>query len=254
MITAADGDGMPDPFTQALHDHHFGEQRGPLVQRCGETTREHDVESYVRVTEVADTDDPDIDWVGSWLAGPVLDMGAGVGCHALPLQDHHETVAVEQSEPLVAVLRDRGVDDARVADMFALREAFDRDCFRSALAFGTQVGLAGSMAGLREFLADLAYVTTPDATVVFDGFNPDREATTELLDYRPDPTPGLAHRVAQFEYDGHLSEPWLSRLFSLSRIREAVVGTDWTVADVTYGDGDWSHTYHVGTPGRVQIS
>jgi len=241
---------MPDPFAQALHDHHFDEQRGPLVQRCGETTREHDVESYFRVTDVADTDDPEADWLGAWLDGPILDMGAGVGRHALAVQEHHETVAIEQSEPLVAVMRDRGVADARVADMFALRETFERDRFRSALAFGTQVGLAGSTAGLREFLTDLAYVTTPDATAVFDGFDPSETATTELLDYRPDPAPGFGYRVAQFEYDGTLGEPWLYRLFSPARVREAVVGTDWAVADVTYGDGDWSHTYHVALAKR----
>ncbi len=241
---------MPDPFGQAFHDYHFDEQRGPLVQRCGEATREHDVESYFRVGEVADTDDPEEDWVASWLEGPVLDMGAGVGRHALPLGDHYETVAIEQSDALVAVMRDRGVEDARVADMFALREAFDRDRFRSAIAFGTQVGLSGSTAGLREFLADLSYVTTPDATVVFDGFDPEREATAELLDYRPDPRPGIAHRIAQFEYDGTLGEPWLYRLASPDRVREAVVGTDWRVAGLEYGDGDWTHTYHVALAKR----
>jgi len=241
---------VPDPFAQAFHDHHFAEQRGPLVQRCGEETREHDVESYFGLADVADTDDPEEDWVASWLEGPVLDMGAGVGRHALALQEHHDTVAIEQSDHLVEVMRDPGVDDAREADMFALREAFDRDQFRSAIAFGTQVGLAGSTGGLREFLADLASVTTPDATLVFDGFDPTADDTTALLDYRPDPTPEMGYRVAQFEYDGRLGEPWLYRLWSPTRLREAVAGTDWRVADVEYGDGDWRHTYHVALTKR----
>lgn len=236
---------MSDPFSRATYDHHFDEMRGPLVQRSGERTREHDVRSYFDVADVAVADDPEADLLGYWLDGPVLDLGAGVGRHALSLQETFETVAVERSDPLVAVLRDRGVRDARTVDMFDLRAAFDRDRFRSALAFGTQVGLAGSIPGLRAFLADLAHVTTPDATFVFDGFDPQNEATQDLLDYRPDPAPGLAYRVAQFEYDGSLGEPWLYRLFTPDRIREALVGTAWELADLRYGDGNWEHTYHV---------
>ena len=53
-------------------------------------------------------------------------------------------------------------------------EQFDRDRFRSAHAIGTQVGLAGSMAGVRAFLEDLGAVTTPDATAVLDNYAPDR--------------------------------------------------------------------------------
>jgi len=44
-------------------------------------------------------------------------------------------------------MRDRGVVDVREGDMFALRDAFERDRFASALAIGTQIGLAGSMRG-----------------------------------------------------------------------------------------------------------
>lgn len=249
---------MPDPFAQALHDYHFDELREPLIQRCGEETREPDVGGYFSVVGDDDegpdgTDDgseAEEDWLDARLDGPLLDMGAGAGRHALYYQDRFETVAIERSEALVEVLDDRGVEDAREADMFALREAFGRDRFRSAIAFGTQVGLAGSVAGLRAFLADLAHVTAPDATAVFDGFDPDHADTRELLDYRPDPAPGLAYRIAQFEYDGTLGEPWLYRLFSPDRIREAVAGTRWRVADVRYGDGDWAHTYHVALEKR----
>ncbi len=109
--------------------------------------------------------------------GSLLDMGAGAGRDALYYQERFETVAIEVSERLVEVMRDRGVNDARLADMFALRDHFDRDRFRSAHAIGTQVGLAGSMAGVRQFLDDLAFVTTPDATAVLDNYAPEKEST-----------------------------------------------------------------------------
>lgn len=127
--------------------------------------------------------------------------------------------------------------------MFSLRESFDRDRFPSALAVGTQMSLSRSMQGLREFLGDLAWVTTPDASAVVDGFDPEHETTRGMLDYHDDPTAGLAYRLLQFEYDGTLGEPWLYRLFTPERVREAAVGTGWEVAEVQYGADGWEHLY-----------
>lgn len=233
---------MSDPFAQAIHDFHFDEQRGPLVSRRGEETQEHDVDVYF--SEYAAEGD-DSAWFESWLDGPLLDMGAGAGRHALYYQEQFETVAIEQNDLLVEVMDDRGVTDARVADMFSLREAFERDAFESALAVGTQVSLSRSVQGLRQFLGDLAFVTTSDATAVIDGFDPGHETTEGMLDYYADPAQGLAYRVLQFEYDGTLGEPWLYRLFTPERVREAVAGTGWEVAEVKHGPGEWAHNYRV---------
>lgn len=151
-------------------------------------------------------------------------MGAGAGRDTLYFQEQFETVAIEKSEHLVETMRERGVRDARHADMFALRDYFDRDRFRSALAFGTQVGLSGSMCGLRQFLSDLAFVTTPDATAVLHNYDPEKAPTADILGYRADPTPGLAYRVMHEEY-GDDRETLLFRLFSPDRLREATIGT-----------------------------
>ena len=233
---------MADPFAQAIHDFHFDEQRGPLVSRRGEETQEHDVDVYF--SEYA-AEGEDGAWFESWLDGPLLDMGAGAGRHALYYQEQFETVAIEQNDLLVEVMDDRGVTDARVADMFSLREAFEREAFESALAVGTQVSLSRSVQGLRQFLADLAFVTTPDATAVIDGFDPEHETTEGMLDYYVDPAQGLAYRILQFEYDGTLGEPWLYRLFTPDRVREAAAGTDWEVAEVNRAPGEWAHNYRV---------
>lgn len=235
---------MSDPFSQALSDYHFEALQGPIHYRSGEEVREVSVDGYFEAFDGSEG------WMESWLDGPLLDMGAGAGRHALHFQDHFETVAIERSELLVEVMADRGVEDARVADMFALPEHFERDRFRSALAVGTQVGLSRSIAGLREFLNDLAYVTTPDATAVIDGFDPEHERTRDKLDFYDDPAPGLAHRLLQVEYDGTLGEPWLYRLFTPDRIREAVVGSGWEVAEVHYGDDEWDHLFDVALEKR----
>ena len=228
-----------DPFGRAIHDYQQDKQDEPLIQRDGEAAHEHPIgENYFG--ELDPTSGEHGEWRVSWLDGPVLDIGAGAGRDALYFQEQFETVAIEVSEHLVETMCERDVQDARHADMFALREHFERDRFQSALAFGTQLGLVGSMQGLRQFLGDLAFVTMPGATAVLDCFDPDDEETADLLGYRADPTTGLAYRVMHFEYEDTVGETLLFRLFSPDRVREAVVGTGWNVAEIhrsphTYG-------------------
>ena len=223
----------PDPFGRAILDFHRGEQTEPLFDRDGTDTRDHPIESFY-FTEFDPERTENADWLADKLDGPLLDLGAGAGRHALYFQEQFETVTIEPSEHLVTLMAEREVEDARQGDMFALREQFDRDRFESALAIGTQVGLAGSMDGLRQFLGDLAYVTTPDATAVVDSYDPTLERTTEQLGYRDDPTPDLAYRVLHFEYEGDVGPTLLFRLFSPDRLRQATTGTGWRVSEVRH--------------------
>jgi SAM-dependent methyltransferase len=237
---------MADPFGRAVRDHHRGERDAPLVQRDGETALEHPVEEFY-FTEPAGEG---LAWLDARLEGPLLDLGAGAGRHALVFQDRVETVAVEVSDALVDTMRERGVDDARRADMFHLRAEFDRDRFRFVLVNGTQAGLAGSVRGLRELLGDLSCVTGPDGTVVLDCYDPTVEATADLLGYRSDPTPGLAHRVMHFEYEGETGDILYFRLFSPDRLREAAAGTGWAVDDIRRSDDEEGRYYRAALAKR----
>ncbi len=215
-----------DPFGRALSDHWQGRRTEPLIQRDGPETVEHPIEAFY-FSESEHTD-----WLDSRFDGPLLEMGAGAGKHALYFQDRYETTAIEPSETLVELLAERGVEDAREGDMFSLCEQFDRDQFQSALAYGTQVGLAGSMQGLSSFLCDLAFVTDPNGTAVIDSLDPTHPETADRIGYRADVAPGLASRVMQFEYEGTLGEILLFRLFSPRKLQEATIGTGWEVAEV----------------------
>lgn len=230
-------DAVPDPFGRAIHDFHRGEQDEPLWQ-CGDGYgREHPIERFY-----FSGFDPEGSAGDAWLLdhldldGPVLDVGAGAGRHSRYLQERTETVAIEPSEHLVTVMRERGVADARRGDMFELPQQFDRDCFRSAFAIGTQLGLAGSMDGLRAFLGDLAHVTDSEGRAVLDCYDPDAAGASGMLGFREDPTPGLAHRVMHFEYEGDVGPTLQFRLFAPDRLREACIGTRWTVTAVRYGE------------------
>lgn len=222
-----------DPYGRAIRDHYLGEREEPLIDRDGEEMRKHAIEEWYFGEHNQDA------WRDSWLDGPLLDMGAGVGRDTLYYQEQFETVAIEVSEHLVETMRDRGVQDARQVDMFSLQDHFSRDRFQSAHAIGTQVGLAGSIAGVRQFLNDLAFVTTADATAIFDNYAPEKEATKAIFAYRDDLMPGLAYRVYHEEYKGAVGETLLFRIFSVDQLREATVGTDWEVLDAKYGDVQW---------------
>jgi len=223
----------PDPFGRAIRDHYLGDRDQPLIDRDGGESREHSIEKWYFGTHQEGA------WRDTWMSGPLLDLGAGVGRDALYYQERFETVATEVSEHLVETMRDRGVNDARLADMFALPNYFERDRFRSAHAIGTQVGLAGSMTGVREFLNDLAYVTTPDAAVVLDNYAPSKAAMEDVFAYRDEPTPGLGYRTYHEVYDGEVGKTLLFRIFSVNRLREATIGTPWTVDEVSDGDVQW---------------
>ena len=221
---------MLDPFGRAIRDHYLGEREEPLIDRDGEDRREHSIEEYYFGSHEEDA------WRDTWMNGPLIDLGAGAGRDALYYQNHFETITIEVSEHLVETMRDRGVNDVRLADMFSLREQFDRDRFRSAHAIGTQIGLAGSLNGVRAFLDELAYVTLPNATALIDNYAPEQEATKSVFGYREDPMPGLAYRVFHCEYEVDVGRTLLFRVFSVDRLREATIGTPWEVAEVKYGD------------------
>lgn len=225
--------GSTDPYGRAIRDHYLGTRDAPLLDRDGGAERDHPIDEFYFAETTGDSDRQQ--WRDEWLDGPLLDMGAGAGSQALYWQGQFETVAIEVSDHLVETMRDRGVENAVHADMFALREHFERNRFQSAHARGTQAQLAGSMDGLRQFLGDLDTVTTPEATALLDFHDPTSDGVEEILGYRPDPTPGLAYQVLHFEYDGDVGETLLFRLFSPDRLREATVGTDWEVAEI-----DWS--------------
>ena len=223
----------PDPFGRAILDHHRGEREAPLFDRDGAESREHAIEEYYFGEHESE------EWFEPRVEGPLLDIGAGAGRDSLYFQERVETVALEQSEHLVTLLEERGVEDARLGDMFALPQQFGRGRFQAAMAYGTQVQLAASDHALREFLGDLAYVTTADGVALLHGYDPVAAGEEGLFAYRPDPTPGIAHRVYHSEYEGEVGETLLFRLCSVDKLREATVSTAWQLSDSRQDGVTW---------------
>lgn len=227
---------MADPLGRAMLDFQRGRYRGNCLHRDGDAVWDANVYGFY-FRPPGSWDDALRDLLDA-LPGPVLDAGCGTGQQSWYLQERgRAVVAVDVSPRAVRVARERGVADARVMDVFDL--SFPPDRFGSVLVKGTQAGLAGSLPGVRSFLADLARVTVDGGVAVVDSYDP-ADLDETFPGYRPDPREGLARRTFHVEYESPTPDGWSREvgptldflLFGPGRLREAAEGTGWTVTDV----------------------
>ena len=105
--------------------------------------------------------------VALWQCGPrVLDIGAGVGAHALVLQARgHEVTALDLIPEAVRIMRERGVEDAREGTLFELRPL---NVYSTVILLMNGSMIAETLAGLDRLLAAAATVLEPQGTLILD--------------------------------------------------------------------------------------
>ena len=99
--------------------------------------------------------------------GPrVLDIGAGVGAHALVLQARgHEVTALDLIPEAVRIMRERGVEDAREGTLFELRPL---NVYSTVILLMNGSMIAETLAGLDRLLAAAATVLEPQGALILD--------------------------------------------------------------------------------------
>lgn len=98
--------------------------------------------------------------------GKILDVGAGSGCHTLALQEMgKEVCAIEISPASVNVMKERGVNDARLINLFdeQLAERFD-----TILMLMNGSGIIGKIANLPSFFKKMKQILAPDGVIFMD--------------------------------------------------------------------------------------
>ncbi|HIL80799.1 MAG TPA: class I SAM-dependent methyltransferase [Myxococcales bacterium] len=127
--------------------------------------------------------------------GRVLDVGAGAGRHALALQKlDHEVVALDISPLCVEVMRQRGVAEALVGDIFELKREKSGD-FDTVLFLMQNIGISGSLFGLEKLLLSLRPLIRPGGQILFD--------SSPLLEFAGD-SPDMSEGIdVYFSYDGY---------------------------------------------------
>lgn len=97
--------------------------------------------------------------------GVVLDVGAGTGLHTLELQERgHRVTAIDVLPDAVQIMRDRGVGDARRADVYA----FEAEGYDTILLLMNGTGIARNLAGLDRLLRGLRSVVARDGQLLVD--------------------------------------------------------------------------------------
>ena len=97
--------------------------------------------------------------------GTVLDIGAGSGSHTLALRENgFQVVAIDVVPRAVRMMEQRGVTDARCADIFT----FHDQTFDTAIMLGHGIGIVSDPDGLKRFLERMHHLLRPQGQLLFD--------------------------------------------------------------------------------------
>jgi SAM-dependent methyltransferase len=163
---AGDARAGRGPFGRALLEHHRGGSDGPdqplrLHSDLGEVDELparfffRDEEELGRLERIA----------LQACRGRVLDVGAGAGVHALLLQERgHRVTAIDVVPEAVEVMEERGVEDARRADVFEFRGG----PYDTVLLLLNGIGMAGTVSGLDRFLEAAPRLLAPGGQLLAD--------------------------------------------------------------------------------------
>ena len=98
--------------------------------------------------------------------GKILDVGAGSGCHALALQEMGKDVCAIDISPLsVEVMKQRGVNDPRLINLFD--ETFS-ETFDTILMLMNGSGIIGRLNNMPEFFQRMKRILRPGGCIFMD--------------------------------------------------------------------------------------
>jgi SAM-dependent methyltransferase len=95
--------------------------------------------------------------------GKVLDVGAGVGSHALILDRNFDVTAIDISPIAVRIMKERGVKNPLLQDFFKVEEKYD-----TLLFMMNGIGLTGTLQGFEDFLQSAKRLLNPKGQLLFD--------------------------------------------------------------------------------------
>ena len=98
--------------------------------------------------------------------GHILDVGAGSGCHALALQEQgKEVCAIDISSLSVDVMKKRGVNDARLVNLFDEQFA---ETFDTILMLMNGSGIIGQLENMPVFFQKMKQLLRPGGCILMD--------------------------------------------------------------------------------------
>lgn len=156
-----------DVYGEALLEYHQnGELKSPLLLH---STYGDIEEMPVEVFFREDEDFPELEFIALSLCdGKVLDVGAGVGSHALYLQEKEFNVtALEISPSACTIMKERGVKNIIQEDF----HIFEGQQYDTLLFLMNGIGLAKTLEGFRQLLVHAKTLLTDKGQLLFDSSN-----------------------------------------------------------------------------------
>ncbi len=163
--------------------------------------------------------------------GRVLDVGAGVGSHALFLQQQEVAVTTLETSPLgVQIQQARGVKRAVQADYHDYREKG----FHTVLLLMNGIGITGTLTGLRNFFQSAKDWISPAGQLLFDSSD-----IAYLYEGAEHPTNEYYGEVRyQYEYRDCLGE-WFSWLYvDEATLQQVAQEAGWQMQTIFQDDQD----------------
>jgi len=197
------------PFGRALRAYVDGRTDAALVMHRDDGVQEP-IPVAVFFRDAAELTQQELDALDR-CRGHVLDVGAGAGIHSLELEARGLTVTALDVDPeAVAIMTSRGLEDARLADVFD----FDAGPFDTLLLLGHGIGMMGTLTGLDRFLHHAGKLTTPDGQILLNSVDVRVTDDPRHLAYHErnrDAGRYEGEIALEFEFDGERGAPftWL---------------------------------------------
>lgn len=160
-----------DAFGLALLDHldHGPEARPHFVEREDGLLQQFDTATYFTGKSILFETEPDL----TQRSGErVLDVGAGAGRQALPVQQSgRQVVALDTSPGATEVCRRRGMKETYTGTVFDLADE-EPEAFDTILLLGNNLGLLESVEHAPLFLDALARLSRPGTEIIGTGLDP----------------------------------------------------------------------------------
>lgn len=154
-----------DVFGNALTDYYKkGTTETLWLHNSYDEPEEMPIEIFFRTSDEM----PELEQLALDLCkGKVLDVGAGVGSHALLLQEQRiDVTAIDISAAAVQIMKQRGVKKALEQDILTSNTKYD-----TLLFLMNGIGLTGTLAGLTSFLAQAKQLINAGGQLIFDSSN-----------------------------------------------------------------------------------
>lgn len=216
-----------DIFGQALLDYGQGDSDSKLWLHNSYGYKE---EMPVDVFFRSETEMPELELLAlSLCEGKVLDIGAGVGSHALILQNKaFDITALEISASACQIMKTRGVRNVINADVLQ----FSGDKFDTLLLLMNGIGLSGDLIGLNNFFNHARTLLNPGGALIFDSSD-----ILYLYEDIPLPTDKYYGEISyRYEYKAQLGD-WFKWLYiDADLLRKVASEAGWQM-ELLFEDG-----------------